>query len=290
MNRMHPCHAVEITTPKKFILNGLWFGAKKPKRAIIFVHGLMGSLFSARRIMEQLVDSRTAVLVFNNRGFGKMNNVKRKIGGKVKSVSAGSAHEVFTESKDDIQGVINFCRKNGVKSIYIAGHSTGCQKAVYWAAKNTAARSVRGIVLLAPISDYATVLKDDKNAKLKKATAYARKLVRKGRKHELLPQSVWPAIDDAQRFLSLYSGEGPEEIFTYWDAKKNPRALKSVKVPLLVLLAEKDEYGDRPAKTIAEWFGKHLRGKHRIAIVPRVPHSFKGGEKAVASAIRDFMK
>jgi len=96
-------------------------------------------------------------------------------------------------------------------------------------------------------------------------------------------------LADAQRFLSLYVGRGPEEIFTYWDAKKNPKTLKSVKVPLLVLLAEKDEYGDRPAKKIAAWFEEHLRVPHRIVVVPRVPHSFKGGEAKVAVSIKSWM-
>lgn len=298
---MTPCYTVEITTPKKFVLNGLWFGpysAKaskgKPKKArtvYIIIHGLGSSLW--KNLFLSLADVLTqkgiAVLVFNNRGHDRVSGLYRA-GWAGKRVWAGGASEVFTDCADDIQGAINFAKKNGGKNIFLVGHSTGCQKSVYWASRRKGGRGVKGIVLLAPMSDYSTLATAYSKTSVARSTKLARELVRKGRKHELLPQSVWPAIDDAQRFLSLYSGEGPEEIFTYWDAKKNPRALKSVKVPLLVLLAEKDEYGDRPAKRIAEWFGKHLRGKHRTIIVPRVPHSFKGGEKAVASAIRNFMK
>src|SRR3989338_1711132 len=69
----------------------------------------------------------------------------------------------------------------------------------------------------------------------------------------------WCHNFDAQRFVSLYSGKGSEEIFTYWDPKQNPRALRLIRAPALVLLAGKDEYSDRPAKSIAAWFEKHLR-------------------------------
>ena len=94
---------------------------------------------------------------------------------------------------------------------------------------------------------------------------------------------------DAQRFLSLYSGKGPEEIFTYWDPKRNPRTLGTISLPTLVLLAGDDEFADRPAKDIAAWFEKHLQ-KGRVVIIPGAKHSFRGDEKVVAHAIRKFIR
>lgn len=289
---MRPCHAVEITTPKKFVLNGLWFGPKRPKRAIVFVHGLGGSVFSMGDTIAALADTTTAVLAFNNRGHDVVSGLKKA--GPFKRVwnqrrYAGSAHEVFTDCIDDIQGAVNFARRTGVRSIYLAGHSTGCQKSVYWAHKKGS--GVKGVILLAPVSDYAGALHRHGKKKLERIASIARRMVREGKAHELLPRSLWPEEpDDAQRFLSLYTPESVEEIFPYVQEKRVPRLLRAVRIPTLVVWAGKDEYAERPAEEVVAWFGKHLRGKHRVVIIPRVPHRFTGGEKALAGAIRDFMK
>src|SRR3989344_7901479 len=127
---MQPCFHIEITTPKKVVLNGLWFGSysakaskgkpKKPKRVIVWVHGLGSSMFSKLEIADELVDKKTAMLVFNNRGHDKVVSVATTKG---KRILAGSAHEKFTDCADDIQGVINFARRRGVNNVFLVGHS-----------------------------------------------------------------------------------------------------------------------------------------------------------------------
>ena len=302
---MQPCFHIEIVTPKKVVLDGLWYGPysakaskgkpKKPKRVIVWVHGLGSSMFSKLEIADELVDKETAVVMFNNRGHDKVTSVRRTNGAYVR---AGAVHEVFTDCVDDIQGAINFAKKQGVKDVYLAGHSTGCQKAVYWASKK--GRGVKGVIILAPMSDYETELAAQGKKVIQRAAAQARAYMKKGKKHVMLPEDIWrwPWIADAQRFLSLYTGASAEEIFTYWDTSKSPRTLKSVRIPLLVLLAEKEEFSHIPAKQIAAWFETHIR-KGRAVIVPKVGHSFSsgggsasggnGGEKMVAAHIRSFI-
>jgi len=284
---MRPCFAIEITTPKKFVLNGLWFGPKKPKRIIVWVHGLGGSLFSNASIVERLVDHDTAVVTFNNRGHDKIASVPRADGTRIKG---GAAHEIFTDCVDDVQGAINFIRRQGIKSIYLAGQSTGCQKSIYWASQK--GRGVKGIILFAPISDYSAFRVEYETKKISRAVAHARRLIREGKRDELLPSHVWgwPWIADAQRIISLCAGTGPEEIFTYWDEGQIPTTLRKIRIPILVLLAQKDEFADRSAKNIVAWFERNIKSKHRVVIVPNVGHGFKGGEKTAASAVREFMK
>ncbi|MCR4325734.1 MAG: alpha/beta fold hydrolase [Patescibacteria group bacterium] len=288
---MTPCHLVQITTPKKYLLNGLWFGPKKPKRVVVWVHGLGSSLFKRQGIIELLVDKETAVLTFNNRGHDNISRIsragKRKVGG---SLRAGAAHEVFTDCVDDIQGAVNFAKKSGVKDIYLAGHSTGCQKSIYWASKNRRRRGVRGIILLGAVSDYAAEMKLQGKRRVARAASAARALVRRGKKDSLLPEGVWHETLDAQRFLSLYTPDSREEIFTYSQPKKTPLTLRSVNVPILVLWAQKEEFADRPTKTILEWFGQHLKPEDRAVSIPRTGHLFKGGEKTVVREIRKFIR
>ncbi|HEY4516406.1 MAG TPA: alpha/beta fold hydrolase [Candidatus Paceibacterota bacterium] len=289
---MTPCFAVEFETPKKYILRGLWFGpparrgGKKPRRTVLWVHGLGSSAFSMHHVTKSLLNKNTGVLTFNNRGHDIVSKTHCSVGKR--GILGGTAHEKFTDCVDDIQGAINFARKQGVKNIYLAGHSTGCQKSIYWAYRKKS-RVVKGIILLAPISDWSAEMHLQGKKKIDRATKIARQMVQRGKKHELLPPGLWHQALDAQRFLSLCTPDSVEEIFSYAQPNKNPRTLRSVRKPLLVLLAEKDEYADRPAKEIAAWFEKNLTNKHKVVIISGVKHSFKGAEKRVAKAIKEFI-
>src|SRR3989344_5349405 len=289
-NKTQACHVIEIVTPKKVLLNGLWFGSRRTRDVFIVIHGLTNSVFSRvpRELPAHLVDKNTAVLSFNNRGHGIVSGFKKGN----RSMIAGSAHEIFADCVDDIRGAVNFAKRAGARSIYLVGHSTGCQKSVFYVSRMKKRALVKGIILLAPVSDYAAAVKDDRNGRLAKAVRLAKKLVRAGTKHELMPRSLltpW-SIDDAQRFLSLYTPDSAETIFSYEQPKKIPRTLKSVSLPVLVVWAEKDEYADRPAKKIAEWFERNIGANLETLIVPRATHSFRGKEADVAFAIKNWMR
>src|SRR3989344_4872852 len=236
---MIPCFAInDIKTPKGYMLRGLWFGPKKPQQLIIWVHGLSSSAFSMLHLVGEIADKDTAVLTFNNRGTEKIADIKKIVGKKAKWVRAGAAHEVFTECVDDIQGAINYARRKSIKNIYLAGHSTGCQKSVYWASKKGGGKGVKGIILLAPVSDHAAALKFDRNGQLARLTKLARKLVAEGKKHQLMPSMLSDdSLNDAQRFLSLNTAYSVETTFPYEQKGKRPRVLQAVKKPMLVIWA-----------------------------------------------------
>lgn len=284
---MIPAHVVEITTPKKFLLRGLWFGPKHPKRVIVFIHGLGGSAFSMRNVVDTLVDQDTAVLTFNNRGYEAITTLRKKYPLRSLRYGGGAAHEVFTECVDDIQGAINFVRRSGVRSVYLAGHSTGCQKSIYWAHVKKS-RGIKGVILLGPIDDLSAELHRKGKNKIMKARAAAKKMYLQGKKRELIPSDLWHEVLDAQRFLSLYTEESVETMFLYALPKKSPRLLRSVKVPILVLMGEHDEYLDRPAKQVVEWFAKNIRHGNAV-LVPKTNHGFRGKESLVASHLKRFI-
>ena len=287
---MHPADIVEITTPQKYLLNGLWFGPTKPKRAIIWIHGLTSSAFSKLSIVEKLVDVDTAVLTFNNRGHDAVTRVsKRLANGESKSLMAGSAHEIFKDCVDDIQGAIDFAKQRGAKEIYLAGHSTGCQKSVYYAASKKCDPRVKGVILLAPVSDYSSTLKMFGLAKLNRAVKEARRLVKAGKPQELLSQKIWSdGIWSAQRFISLYTPDSAEEVFPYAQKEKVPTTLKKVRVPILVFWADADEYADMPTKSVVDWFSKHTRALD-VHAVSDADHGFKGQEEQVAGIIKKWL-
>ncbi|MCE9541074.1 alpha/beta fold hydrolase [Candidatus Kaiserbacteria bacterium] len=283
---MRPAYIVQIVTPKKFELDGLWLGPKKAKKVVVWVHGLGSSMFRKLGIADELVDNETAVLVFNNRGHDKIARIHKTSG---KSFKGGSVHEVFTECVDDIDGAVRYARENGAKQIFVVGHSTGCQKAAYWGSKRKAVAD--GIILLSPMSDYSAERMASGKKALVRAEKVARAMVAKGRAHDVLPESVWPWpwIADAQRFLSLYTGKSPEEIFTYWEPQRPSATLRRVTTSLLAVIPEKDEYAEMSTKTIGKWFAANVHNGTAL-VFPGAGHSFRGHEKDIARSIRAFMK
>lgn len=289
----YKCKVIKIVTPRRYELNGLWFGADNPKRVVIFIHGLTSSAFSNLDFVVPAVDDNTAVITFNNRGHDKIARIKRIDKRKKKgyvSEYVGEAHEVFTDCVDDLQGVIDFAIEKNVSEIYLAGHSTGCQKAVYYLSQRGKQSLVKGSILMCPMSDYAGALKFDKDGELEKVQKIASKMVAEGRGGELLPLDVWSYQHDAQRFLSLYTPDSEEEIFSYVQLKKVSKTLRKVKIPTLVIFAEKDDYRDRPIKQIYKWFEKNVKSKDRkMVVIKDALHSFQGKEKDVSNEVKQWL-
>lgn len=282
---------VEIVTPQKYVLNGLWFGPSNPKRIFINVHGLTSTLFSGDKLYP-LVDEVTSVLTFNNRGHDVVSRIKKLNPLNPKgydSIVAGTTHEIFEDCVDDLEGAVEFCHKRGVNEVYLVGHSTGCQKSVFYLSKTTNKQKVSGTVLLCPLSDYAAVQLIADKGLYQKALAYARKQVEDGRPKALLSEKYWPSeLIDAQRFLSLYTPESSEEIFTYSHNKK-PITFQSVETPMLIVLAGSDEYADRSGNKLREWFDLNNRSKkYGSIVIENALHNLKEYEVTVCNEINKW--
>ncbi len=280
---------VQFGTPKGLLLNGFWFGPVRPKTVYILIHGLTSNAFANHPLVLPLVDTQTSVLTFSNRGSEKITRFKKRDLRKKKgygSITIGEAHEVFTDCVDDIAGAVAFAKKQGSERIILIGHSTGCQKSIYYLSKRNIQKNIQGVVLLAPMSDYAGAKKSMGTPMLQKAVEYAHNLIACGKPHELIPLTIWPLMHDAQRFISLYTPESSEEIFCYADPHKRPSTLQKVTIPQLILLAGNDEFRDRPVVHIAKWFEKRLRRKNRtIHVIKNAPHNFFKYEKKVVEAV-----
>ena len=74
----------------------------------------------------------------------------------------------------------------------------------------------------------------------------------------------------------MYTSDSEEEIFGYSQENKNPRTFQSVKLPILVVFAEKDEYLDRPISELQEWFKEKAELlKIDFSIIEGADHGFK---------------
>lgn len=281
---------VTFITPKdKLMLNGLWLGPKNPKRVFIYLHGLSGSMFDGRQgILTSLISKTDSVLIFNNRGSGIVNRFSSK---KKDKVLFGAASEVFTECIDDIDGAISYAKKYKPKEIVLVGHSTGCQKSVYWAYKKKNHGLVKSLILLAPMSDYAGTPKRLGISTYKALLKEARMLMKKGKGNQLLSNATTEiGIVSAQRFISLYTPESTEEIFSYANPSRKSKTLSGIKLPMHIVFAEKDEWMDRSLSKILEWFEANVTSKDTLfSVIKGADHGFHGKDKEVISHIKKFL-
>jgi pimeloyl-ACP methyl ester carboxylesterase len=280
---------IQFKSKDKLIFNAIVLGNTKAKKAYIFIHGLGGDMFSRFELNEKLSKKSTIVLSFNNRGQGIINKFKKedaKSEKGYKSKLLGSALESFTDSKYDIQGAVDYLKSQGIKEIYLVGHSTGCQKSIYYLSKiNDSA--VRGAVLLAPISDYSSIINSMDSKAYNRALKEALKLKKAKEADKLLPSDAWFAPISAQRFLSLYTPNSTEEIFSY-GSKKPATLLRKVNKKLLVLLGEKDEHNDRDVNDLKSWFEENTKKEDKVFVVKEANHGFQGQEKKVADIVHKY--
>lgn len=280
---------ISFTTRDRYVLQGAWLGPRRARTAFIFMHGLTGNLFSQSAVATELARlPGTACLLFNNRGHGFISPISRMIGGKRKKVALGMAHETFSDCRHDVAAAVAFAKSRGAKRIILVGHSTGCQKSV-WYLSHSPAPEVKGAVFLAPLSDYAALIKDMTPHAYQTLRVEVEKLEREDPR-ALVPQESlpFPELIDAQRWLSLYTPESDEEIFTYGSGKQ-PATLRKTRVPVLALFSSHDQYADRSAEELARWFTE-ARPKLPIEsyVVDAPDHGFTGKAAFLAKIIRTW--
>lgn len=274
----------------------------RPKRrsrtAIIHLHGLQGAFYKSFLTAE-------AGRVLSNRGFTfmsiqqrgsyktfKLNTYK---GGKWGQMTAGGDVEVFEDSAKDIEGAIRYLVKSGIKRIYLQGHSTGCQKAVYYVFKKMDKR-VKGIILLGPVDDYNMWKKGNpynawgrgKKMGFNRAVSFARA---KARTNPLFPMDArYDGIKmSAKRFLSVADLKNVEARLLNYDSKMVE--FGRVGIPILSAFGTNDEYLVMPARKCLQILGRNTGSNDFMGVLIRgANHAFRGKEGELARFVADWIK
>lgn len=283
---------VSFLSPKNIQLFGVYKSKNQSKSAFLFIHGLGSSVFKKLDLISNLESKDYSVLAFNNRGSGIINSYNKIAKYQKKSKIYGTAHEIFSDCRDDISGAINYLKKEKkIKNIILVGHSTGCQKSVYYLANRNYDRSVKALVLLAPISDFSSIYKLMDKKIIDKAQALALNLVKNKKENTLLDLNIWPYYLDAQRFLSLYTKNSLENIFHYNQDSKKSSLLKKVKVPIFSLIGTEDRFLDDKPENINKWIlDNSFNKKTNTEIILGAGHSFSTYEKIISDKIKVWLK
>ena len=239
---------------------------RKNAALLIFVHGMGSNFYRSalkKAFLEAAPEQGMGILSFNNRG-----------------AERGTEDERFSACLQDLDAAAEFARRRGYRRIVVAGHSTGCQKIVYWQARRRNP-AVAGLVLLAPADDHA-VLKRDLGKRFEKKVAWAREQVSAGR-----PDASVTGLYErfnARRFLSVADPRSPEaNLFRY---EGSLMQFRRVRCPLLAVFGENEEFAAIPPADMLAILRRKTRSiDYDEWLVPATGHSFKGCEAELALSV-----
>jgi len=262
------------------------------KSAILHIHGLHGNFYGSNSIAEIAKEANKKGIAFmsiQTRGSYIVEGFSYK--NKRQELLAGGALEKFEDSIYDIDGGINALIHMGYKQIFLEGHSTGCQKVLYYLDSGkyqSHKRNITGIALLGPVDDYNYDRLHYGNSEFRKMT----KLAEKRRGKELFmpigPNATSNSIIGVKRFLSTVLEKNPEaEILNY---RGDLKYIKSVRVPMLAVFGSNDEYmvDTKPRRAIELLKEKYSGKRIETYIVKGAGHTFRGKRIELARTVVRF--
>src|SRR5437870_8133805 len=249
---------------------------RRRRAALIWVHGLGSAFSSAQPLIREMSTRLTAAGI----GYFKFNNRGHDVVARRGKQLTGAAFERFGQSVEDIRAMVTLARARGYRRVILAGHSTGANKVLHYAAR-ARDRRVSGIVLLGPISDAAAEAKRVGARELRRRVAAAEKIARRD------PQALVPrewGYWSAQRYVSLYRPGEVEDVFPYYRPNARWTALRSVRLPIAAIVGSRDEFLDRPAQEVIDAFARHASGARSFtgAVVQGARHGFQSRERELA--------
>jgi len=275
---------VRLRTRDGVWLDGLMAEPRRRRAALIWVHGL-GSAFSSGQALiatlsHRLTEAGIGYLKFNNRG----HDVVAGRG----ALLAGAAFERFGQSLTDIRAMIAFAGRCGFHRVILAGHSTGANKVLHYAARARDPR-VTAVILVGPIADVAAARKELGARELARRVAVAERLARRDAQ-ALIPRA-W-GFWGARRYLSLYRPGGDEDVFPYYRPGARWTALRAVRLPVAAIVGSVDEYLDRRAAQVIDAFRENaVRARSFTGVViPGARHGFQRRERELAESIVRFIR
>ncbi len=265
--------------------DGVWLDGvlAEPRRqgdvAFVWVHGL-ASVFSSgqpliRALSRRLNAAGIAYLKLNTRGHDVVARGGRRL--------AGAAFERFVDSVEDIRAAIALARRAGYRRIVLAGHSTGANKVLHYAARARDRRLI-GLALLGPVSDIAGEMNRLGRRELRRRVAIVERIARRDG-DALVPRAF--GFWSARRYLSLYRPGEAEDVFPYYRADARWSALRRVRLPLAIVIGGRDEYLDRRPRELVDAFARNATRARSFTpiVIPGARHGFQRHEDALARAI-----
>ena len=266
---------IRFATRDGFLLDGFLMRSRRRDACAVYVHGMTGNFYGGDlpfAMASRLNGKGIALFTINTRGHDIISSAYRtqaKIRrSRAKRLTLGTSLERFEDCVLDIGGAIRELQKLGYKRFILAGHSTGCQKVAYYQYKK-GDRRIKGLILLAPASDYEAN-KKMLGKRFNTVVKMCKKLVqlKKGRSFKRVPLGF-----SAKRFLSVADLKNVEaRLFNYNGPLKE---ICQVRAPVLALFGSADPLAPKPTKRYMELL-KTRRGINpfQYALIKDAKHNF----------------
>ena len=141
---------LNVPTKRGTVLSGVLFSEKPSDTVVIAITGIHGNFYS-NPFYYNIGDTLNSggidfIYAQTNDAFGKIRTVNVKTG---QEEIIGSWNEDFLLTDEDIEGYLNYAESAGYAHIYLAGHSLGANKVVYYLSRHHD-RRVEKFILLSP--------------------------------------------------------------------------------------------------------------------------------------------
>jgi pimeloyl-ACP methyl ester carboxylesterase len=279
---------VSFPTKDGLMLHGFLVRPKRRSaKALIHVHGLQGKFYGssfADALSKEAAEKGINFLSIELRGSYTIVGFRKRKGRKKVWVSAGGGFERFEDSVYDIAAAIRFLRRQGVREIYLEGHSTGCQKITYYQYKKKD-RSVKALALSAPADDY-NIEKKAFGKDFGGVVARAKVLCKKDRDIPLPKNRIIKNGEfSVGRFLSFADTKFVEARLFNYDSDKL-REFGSIRQPVLAIFGSREEHRLKPVREYMRILERDTGSKRfDHLIIKGGDHGFSGHEKETAKAI-----
>jgi pimeloyl-ACP methyl ester carboxylesterase len=233
---------IQATTKDKLKLTGLAKFEAKEKTAYIFIHGFTADFYSHdfyHQIANQLSSQGNTIVLAQHRGTGMVSEVHTEPDG---NIHLGSYFEKIEDAHLDITAYVSALKEKGYTSFGLIGHSLGTIKGIGYLFEGELKGDISSLILLAPF-DKNAYMERKMPGKLQQLVTKAKQKIADGGGREIVPV---PEFEDFamsyQTFVSWYEESDLSNMFDFYKNEYDFPTLKSIQVPTLVVLGDKDEF------------------------------------------------
>ncbi|HYD35715.1 MAG TPA: alpha/beta fold hydrolase [Vitreimonas sp.] len=283
---------VKTTTADKLLLRGLWATQPQNKTVVLHIHGYDADPFSNDFLVptvKKLANQQVSVLMAQTRGAA--NNTSFKVADSSHTRQGGSHYELLKEAYLDIDAWVEFLIARGFKEIILSGHSLGTFKVTRYLFEGINADKINKLVLLAPFDKTGEIEMITKG----RWTEYveeARSQVAAGNGQALSP-AEWGVVPlSYQSYISWYEPGDLSQIFDFYQPYGKFVVLNKIKIPVLMVVGDKDEYlhvtnPEHPEEAVAI-LQKNIHNFTGV-LIPTANHFYEGHEQRLADEISQFV-
>lgn len=276
---------LKIETKRGILLDSVLFGSGKSDTVLIAITGIHGNFYS-NPFYYNIGDTLSAagidfVYAQTCDAFGEIRTANTHTG---QEEAIGSWNERFADAEDDVAAYINHAERQGYQHIYLAGHSLGANKVIYYLSRTHDPRVERFLLLSPANLDYMTsgVTANERHI--------IRQLFEQGAGDRMLPFPLmgWVECTVATAYDWVWGGllnnvhTDPDGDFSQVERVTHSGAL---------LIGTYDNFTDGDPSGFLRLINRHMptSGQNQLLFIERTGHTYQMKHQEVADKILELI-